>query len=240
MGHGRRATEDVDFLALFERDAAETARQPREALALPLSGEDGVTFEPDSLLVEMIWRETASPGARALVQAEAAGAYHALQIDVGFGGPLVPPPQWVDCPATLPGQPLRVLACRAETLVGWKLHGLFEHGARPWRAKDLHDLVLLMEHAPLAVDDLAEAIRVAFASRSQPLADVLPLVYDPARWTTDKARERWAKFRAVAGAAGPPEDLSQVAARVAEALRPALSRLIELPAAGPTLQAADL
>src|SRR5207245_2169066 len=85
--------------------------------------------------------------------------------------------------------------------------------------------------APLDELALVEAIRVAFASRAQPLTDVRDVVYNPAWWTTDKARQRWAKFCALTPTA--PTDLGAVAARVAAALWPALAALIELPACGP-------
>ncbi len=225
VGANRRRTDDADFLGLFARDAEEVARRLRAVLAARV--EDEARFEVESLLVEMIWQETPFPGARALVQAEVAGTSHALQIDVGFGDPLVPPARLVEYP-TAGGEVLRLLACRPETLVGWKLHGLFEHGARRWRAKDLHDLLLLTTHVPLEGPALAEAIAVAFRSRNQPLADVVPVVYEPAWWTTDKARQRWGKFRVEAP--GAPEDVGEVARLVAQALRPALERWIALPA----------
>jgi hypothetical protein len=229
VGPGRRATEDADFLGLFERDVEETARRLRAVLTAPLPADDGVRFDEGSLGVELIWQETAFPGARAAVQAEAGGTYFTLQIDVGFGDPLVPPAQWVSYATLLPGAPARVLACRAETLVGWKLHGLFEHGARRWRAKDLHDLLLLTDHVPLVGADLEDAIRVAFSSRATALEEVLPVVYNPAWWAADRARQRWARYRATAPVP-VPEDLTAVAERVARALRPALARLLPLPA----------
>jgi hypothetical protein len=225
VGAERRATEDADFLGLFARDAGAVAARLGAALAAPLPQDDGVRFDPD-VFAELIWQETPFPGVRAQAQAEAAGLYLSLQIDVGFDDPLVPPAEWVDYPTLLPGAPARVLACRAETLVGWKLHGLFEHGAHRWRAKDLYDLLLLTRHAPLRAEDLVEAIRVAFESRSQPLEDVLGVVYNPSWWATDKARERWAKFRAGTAVAGVPEDVRTVAEEVGRALRPALGRML--------------
>jgi hypothetical protein len=229
VGAERRTTEDADFLGLFARDAGAVAQRLGAALAAPLPEDDGVRFDPD-VFAELIWQETPFPGVHALAQAEAAGAYLSLQVDVGFDDPLVPPAEWVDYPTLLPGPPLRMLACRAETLVGWKLHGLFEHGAQRWRAKDLYDLLLLTSHAPLVEAELVGAIRVAFESRSQPRQDVLGVVYNPAWWAADRARERWAKFRAAARVPGVPEDVGEVARRVARALRPALGRLVAFPA----------
>src|SRR5262245_3154654 len=71
VGPALRTTQDADFLALFPCDAEEAARRMHEAI-LPAVA-DGVTFPPDTLAVEVIWQETASPGVRVFLQAEALG-----------------------------------------------------------------------------------------------------------------------------------------------------------------------
>jgi hypothetical protein len=226
VGPALRASQDGDFLALFDPEPEEAERRLREVLAGP--ADDGVQFDPESLLVEVIWRETPFPGMRAFVQAECAGEFFNVQADLGFGDPLVPPAGWVDYPTLLTG-PARLLACRPETLVGWKLHGLFEHGVRRWRPKDLYDLHLLTAHVPLHADDLVEAIRGAFASRSAPLEDIPAVVYSRAWWGQEKNVAKWRKFCADPPADHPPGDLLSVAAEVARALCPAVGRLVALP-----------
>jgi hypothetical protein len=213
-----RATRDVDFLALFPADVEGSQRRLLDVLGR--AEDDGVYFELDTLRSEVIWQETDFPGHRFALDARLLDDVHPLQIDLGFDDPLVPPAEWVDYPCLL-GPPARVRCARPELMTAWKLHGLFEHGARRWQAKDLYDLWLLTTRCELDRGALAEAIPVAFRSRGTSLDEVPGVLFNPAWWHSDTARKRWAKYRA-ATTAPVPEDLAAVAAEVAERLRPAL------------------
>jgi hypothetical protein len=229
LGPQRRTTDDADFLGLFPRDVEEALGRLGDLLASPLPVEDEVHFLPATLAGRLIWEETPFPGVRISLCARALDAEQVLQIDVGFDDPVVPPPVWLDFPTLLPGALARVLTCRPETLVGWKLHGLFEHGARRWRAKDLHDLDLLTRFLTLDDHDLTDAIRVAFASRDQALTEIPGVLYNRSWWTADKARQRWEKFRTMLPAGGAVDDLAVTAERVGRRLRGALEAIVELP-----------
>jgi hypothetical protein len=225
VGAERRATRDIDFVGLYPRDADETVVRMEEVLKGSTEPDDEVRFDVGSLRAEVIWQETEFPGVRLLVQAAVAGEEMELQIDVGFGDPLVPPAEWIDYPAVL-GSPSRVQAVRPELLTAWKLDGLFDHGVRRWLAKDLYDLDLLTAHVPMDEATLAEAIRVAFAAHSDPLEGVLEVIYARSWWQTPSATARWEKFRQAAGVP-VPADLLGVAGSVARRLRPALGRVVE-------------
>src|SRR5262249_1418621 len=100
---------------------------------------------------------TEFPGVRLTLRAGLAEPDLAVQIDVGFRDPFVPPQEEVEYPS-LAGAPFRVWCARAETMLGWKLHGLAEMGERRWRPKDLHDLLLIGEGVVPEPDTLAAAI----------------------------------------------------------------------------------
>lgn len=220
-GPQRRQTRDLDLVGLFPFDATTN----RLAAALATSVEpDGVTFALDTLRGEVIWAETDFPGIRYHLEVHVEDVVTSLQIDVGFGDPIVPPAVWLDYP-TLTGAPARVQAARPELLVAWKLDGLFDLGPKRWQAKDLYDLYLLTRHCSLDLDTLTESIQVAFDAHADPLEQVPDILYDRAWWDRESAQARWQKFRATAGVP-VPEDLVDVAATVARSLRPALSRLI--------------
>jgi hypothetical protein len=225
VGPQRRETTDLDFLGLYPRDSEGT--EDRLLVILQDNLDDEVSFEPDTLRGSVIWQETDFPGLRFVVQARAVGQEMELQIDVGFGDPVVPPAQWIDYPCLI-GRPARVQTVRPELLVAWKLHGLFERGLRRWQPKDLHDLCLLTAHCALDQATLAEAIRVAFAAHNDSLVEVPGVVCSPDFWSKEPARSKWAKFRA-AQVVPVPEDVLEVAAAVGRALRPALEQGIALP-----------
>jgi Nucleotidyl transferase AbiEii toxin, Type IV TA system len=214
-----RPVFDVDFLDTGPFDAEATTASLGAVLARDAG--DGIAFSV--LGAEVIWAETAFPGVRAQVEARAGAEALPIQVDVGFGDPLVPDPELVD-----DGTGHGVLSCRAETLFGWKVHGLYDRGPGQWRPKDLFDVWLLGRHAPLDPEALPRAVRSAFESRGTPLAVTAPLL--AGRFATSPwSRRKWASFRKDRGG-DVPEDPAEIVADVAAALRPVI---------GPMLAGAD-
>ena len=159
--------------------------------------------------------ETAFPGVRA--EAEAREGTEALRIQVEIalrGGPRrrgPRPSRWTTAPGS---------ACRAETLFGWKVHGLYDRGPGQWRPKDLFDLWLLARHAPLDPEVLPRAVRSAFESRDTPLSVTAPPL--AGRFATSPwSRRKWASFRRDRGG-DVPEDHTEIVADVAATLRPVI------------------
>jgi hypothetical protein len=203
-----RNVEDADFLARFPFDAAATVDRISAALATP--ADDGFSYAITSS--EVIWAETAFPGVRVRAAAARGGASLDIQIDTGFGDPMVPDPEPRDVGAGVP-----ILACRAETLFGWKVHGLFERGKGRWRPKDLWDLWLLAHHAPLDRGVLPASIRTAFETRGDPVslvARVAPGTFGTSPWS----RRKWESF--CRDNPQVPRDLDHVIDLVAQVLRP--------------------
>jgi len=210
-----RPVEDIDFLAVFPFDTAATAS--RLEAVCRVEADDGLRF--GALRSEVIWAETAFPGVRAFVEVSFPGdeAPFELRIDTGFGDPMDPPATWMDHPLEA-GAPARVLACRAETLLAWKVHGLFERGKGRFRPKDLFDVYLLANHAPIDPALMPRALRLAFGSRGDSLGLMSRLLsgeFGKSPWSLEK----WARFRNSLPE-GRPEQLAEVVDSVAAALRP--------------------
>jgi hypothetical protein len=157
-----RPAADIDYLivdadgALAGFDAEATERLARAIVA---------TADAAPLVLERserTWAETAFPGLRVHLRAGEV-AFH---VDLAAGDPLSLPPRSV----RVDGLDAPVRACAPETLFAWKLHGLCEHGAGRWRAKDLHDLDVLWQDAEMERAALAPAIELAFSSRGTTLA----------------------------------------------------------------------
>ena len=210
-----RPVEDLDFLARFPFDAAETLRRLEAVLQVDVR--DGFSF--GARRSEVIWAETAFPGVRVFVETRLPGVDGAfeLRIDTGFGDPMDPGPAWTEYDVG-EGGAARVLACRPETLLGWKLHGLFERGKGRFRPKDLFDVYLLTRYAPLETALLPGALRLAFQSRGDSLELMERLLvgeFGRSPWS----HEKWARYRQ-SQPEGRPEALSDVVTEVALALRP--------------------
>jgi hypothetical protein len=200
-----RPADDLDLLALDRRDLPARRAQVEGLLRLPV--DDGVAFGGCS--AEEIWADTPAPGVRFAIAAAVDGEPVGLQLDVGAGDPLVPPPRWLELPG--PGAP-RVLACAPETLFGWKVHGLYERGLGRWRAKDLHDAWLLAE---LGLDPavVPASLRVAFESRGFCLDLTDRLVRGEFARSRRSAR-KWRRLREGRPPGSVPDDLAAVVARV--------------------------
>ncbi len=219
-----RPVEDLDFLARFPFDAAGTVSRLESVLRVEVG--DGFSF--GALRSEVIWAETPFPGVRAFVETRLPGVEGAfeLRIDTGFGDPMEPGPAWTEYDVG-EGGVARVLACRPETLVGWKMHGLFERGKGRFRPKDLFDVYLLTRYAPLEAELLPRALRLAFESRGDSLEVMERLMmgeFGRSPWSLEK----WARYRA-SQPEGRPEALADVVSAVASALRPVWEKASALP-----------
>jgi hypothetical protein len=225
----RRPTQDVDFLALGPSASRGDASQPaagaarlREVLSVQL--DDGVTFQAESLLWEVIFPETVKPGARVLVGYQSLGQPEVLQIDIGYGDPLVPEAEWLDYPTLLPGPSARVQVAGPELGFAWKVHGLFEFGAGRWRAKDLHDLWLFVRHAHLDPGRLRSAIATAFSARGLSLSSADRLL--SGEFGHSKGAERkWKALRKHRQDPTIPEGHREICEEVAAYLRPVFAQL---------------
>jgi predicted nucleotidyltransferase component of viral defense system len=227
VGPERRAAEDLDFLCLFPYDVAETVTRLRSVLQSGAAINDSIRFDEESLTGEATWQETAFPGVRLNGRALLGRDEYSYRVDCGFNDPLSQPAVRLEYPSLLAGQaPARVLACRVETAIGWKLHGLVDYGARRWRPKDLYDIFLLSNHTPVSWDNLVAAIRTAFDSRETPLEAALEMLDSAVWWKSDRSQQKWRNFSERAVPRIVAVDLEQAVARVSRFLRPLVERCL--------------
>ncbi len=214
-GPVRRPVEDLDFLWTAPFAPGPLASELRAALALDTG--DGVVFDAAGASEQIIWEETANPGVRLCVPVHGPGLSTELQLDVGSNDPLDPPADWREVPTA--AGPVRVRAVRPETMLAWKVHGLFERGPGRWRAKDLWDVDVLSRHAPREDAAFRRALRLAFESRGLPLSELGRLLKGQFG-TSRGSRRKWEQFREERGDPELPERLPELLARVATFLRP--------------------
>lgn len=209
----RRIAEDVDFLGLYNFDIENTREKFRNILKNTNKNTnfvDEVTFDLDSLEVTGIWLESEFPGARVNIDAAFADYQKNIQIDVGFGDPIVPAAQWIDYPM-LTTEKVKLQAATAETMLGWKLHGLVEQGFKRWRPKDLYDLMLFTSYIELDETKVRAAISTAFSSRNTTLEEIYYILSTPEWWDRSKNRGKWKWYIRRKPEQNMPEFLSIVA-----------------------------
>ncbi len=189
----RRIAEDVDFLGLYDFDVEKTGEKFRNILKNTnrnANFADEVTFDIDSLEVTGIWLETEYPGARVNINAAFEDYQKNIQIDVGFGDPIVPAAEFIDYPM-LTNYKIKLQAATPETMFGWKLHGLVEQGFKRWRPKDLYDLMLFTTYIELDETLVKKSIFTAFNSRNTTFEEIYYILSTPEWWDRSKNRGKW-------------------------------------------------
>lgn len=131
-----------------------------------VDGDDGLTFDPASVVVEEIRKDAAYAGSRVLVGGELAKARCKVQIDIGFGDAVTPRPVEAVYPVLLDDLPApRLRTYPVYTVVAEKLHAIALLGMTNSRLKDYLDLAVLLEREVLDAKVLAAAIAATFTRR---------------------------------------------------------------------------
>ena len=120
-----------------------------------------------------------------------------MQIDIGFGDTITPPPIETSFPTILNGSAPSLLTYPKETVVAEKFEAMVKLGIANSRMKDFHDIRALSELFPFDGPVLAEAIVRTFERRKT----ALPAIATPPRAFTseffeDESKQRqWGAFK---------------------------------------------
>ena len=219
MSH--RATRDADLLGFGASDLESVAQVFREIAAIVV--DDGIVFDPVSVTVEEIRKETGYGGVRVIIASELAKARCKTQIDVGFGDAVTPDPVESIYPVLLDDLPApRLRVYPTYTVVAEKLHAIALLGMTNSRVKDYFNLSVLLDRETLDTDLLAQAIKATFERRGMAVLDKLPIGLTD-EFAHDVSRQAlWQAFLKKNELA--PEPLAAIVDRLRAALEPALNR----------------
>jgi predicted nucleotidyltransferase component of viral defense system len=169
-----RPTRDADLLGFGDSDLKSIAHAFREISSIHV--DDGIIFDPDSVVVEEIRKEAGYAGARVLITAELAKAITKTQIDIGFGDAVTPRPIDATYPTLIndmPAPQLRVYPIY--TVAAEKLHAIALLGMTNTRLKDYFDLQVLLDREQIDIQILSEAISATFTRRGMPIPTDVPI-----------------------------------------------------------------
>src|SRR4029079_19491894 len=107
---------------------------------LSLDPDDGLEFDPKSLVIEEIRGDEDYEGVRVWFEWDLAGARIPQQVDVAVGRGVAPPPTLEDYPTLLGQAAPRILAYTREGVVAEKLEAILSLGPTNSRMKDYFDL----------------------------------------------------------------------------------------------------
>jgi len=200
----RRPTRDVDLLArATENDVESVASLVREILLVEV--DDGVTYDIDRLIAEVIRDEALYPGVRVVVPAWVHRAEQRLRVDVNVGDPVTPSPLEIEYPALLDA-PFVVLGYPLETVLSEKIVTMVDRGDTTTRERDFADVVLLTRRHFVDAAELRRAIEATSRHRQSELRGLADVI-----GALGRARQgAWERFLDRSGLTGSlPEDFEE-------------------------------
>lgn len=188
-----RATRDLDLLGRGDASPEAAAAIFTEVCRTSVEP-DGIQFDASTVRAELIREEQVYLGTRVKLEARIAGAIIHLQVDVGYGDSVVPPPTLVDYPQLLDFAPPRLRAYSRCTVVAEKLQATVELGLTNSRLKDFFDLYVLASRFDYEGSRLTAAIGATFKRRGVAIPAESPSALT-ARFSGDPAKvAQWNGF----------------------------------------------
>jgi hypothetical protein len=228
-GRVYRPTRDLDLLGYGTPDINRLVTAFREVCAIDAG--DGLLFEPSRIEGERIKEVAEYEGVRVRIPASLDGARQLLQIDVGLGDAVEPPPAELTFPVLLPADAPQVRAYPPEAVVAEKLQAMVQLGIANSRMKDFYDLCTIAESLSFDLPTLARSVRLTFERRRTPVPTDPPSAFMP-EFLEDASKR--AQRQAFIKRTGPYVDLTlaQVGGQIREFLLPILQAAsAESPAA---------
>jgi predicted nucleotidyltransferase component of viral defense system len=216
-----RATRDADLLGFGASDLESVAQAFRDIASVAV--DDGIVFDPASVVAAEIRKDAGYAGARVLISGELAKAKCKTQIDIGFGDAVTPGPVDATYPVLLDDLPAPHLRTYpVYTVVAEKLHAIALLGMTNSRLKDYLDLSVLLDRETLDIDLLGKAVKATFERRGMTVSTELPVgltdefAHDPSRQALWQALLKKNELA--------PEPLAAIVDQLRAALEPALNR----------------
>lgn len=188
----RRPTKDADSNAV---DADVTPEHLAEVVKdiAAVSIDDGVTFNLDTLAVQVIRDGAEYPGMRVTVGVQIATWVGKVTWDVSTGDPIVPAPQRVSLDRVI-GDPISLVGYAPESTVAEKGVTILERGITSTRWRDYVDIVTL-DGAGLDPEKLLDSARAVANYRNVSLAPIGPAVegygeVGQAKWAAWRKKEQ--------------------------------------------------
>jgi len=169
-----RPTKDIDLLGFGQSDLLTMKHIFQEIASIPC--EDGICFDPSSITVDEIRKNTGYVGARVILSGELAKARCKIQIDIGFGDAVTPEPIEATYPVLINDLPAPCLrAYPVYTVIAEKLHAIAMLGMANSRLKDYLDLSVMFDREEIDANILACAIVATFRRRGTEIPLNLPI-----------------------------------------------------------------
>ena len=188
-----RPTKDVDLLG-FGDTSAEALKRVFVALCAVESPDDGLTFPPESVQVDAIREDQEYGGMRVKLMAMLGHVRIPLQVDIGAGDAVVPPPEVLDYPGLLDLPRARLRAYRPETSIAEKTEAMVRLALANSRMKDFFDIHRLAETRTFDGEMLRLAVAATFTRRGTTIPGERPPALAGEFADDAQKKVQWAAF----------------------------------------------
>ena len=208
-----RPTRDLDLAGYGSSLPDDIRVAIHDICAVPVA-DDGIVFNPEALTIEPIRGQDDYDALRVRFGATLDGARVPMQIDIGFGDAVQPPPFDACYPVLLDGPHPQIRVYPREAVVAEKLHAMVAHGERNSRYKDFYDLSALAQHFDFDGERLVRAVGATFEQRRTPVSRVLPVALTPPFYVDTVRAEQWVRYWNGNNLPGAPPDFATVGDRI--------------------------
>lgn len=158
-----RPTRDLDLLGFGTSDPELTLGFFKEICSV--EGDDGVTFDANSLIADAVRDESGYNGLRLKCNATIDGARIRIVIDIGYGDATEPGLNEIELVPLLDQPAPKLKAYPPETVIAEKFQAMVYLGLANSRLKDFYDIWVLARTCEFGDDRLARAIKATFDRR---------------------------------------------------------------------------
>lgn len=220
-----RPTLDIDLLGRMRNDPDAIAQAIRDICGQSVAL-DGLEFAPASVAARVIVEEADYPGVRVRFRGTLGTARISMQVDVGFGDLVTPPPAEIEYPTLLELPCPKLLAYPRETTLAEKFQVMLHRGLLNSRLRDYFDVWLLSRHFEFDGRILADAIRATCKRRGTEIPAAPAAL--AAEFAEDAAKQaQWRAFVRKSQLAEAPAALPEILRCVTEFLGPISAALAE-------------
>jgi hypothetical protein len=188
-----RPTRDADFLSFIDAEIDKIV-DIFQSLCKVITGNDGVTFNPDSVQAREIRENNVYEGIRVRLEGELSGAKINLQFDIGFGDAVTPGPVEIIYPTLLDMEAPNLKVYPVFTVIAEKFEALVKLGMTNSRMKDFYDLRAIAKKIDLDGEILADAISATFRRRKTEIPEHTPLVLTEEYYNDETKKKQWFAF----------------------------------------------
>ncbi|MFA5205469.1 MAG: nucleotidyl transferase AbiEii/AbiGii toxin family protein [Lentisphaeria bacterium] len=217
-----RSTLDIDLLGKMSNTPEAIRSVMVAAIEQPVEP-DGLEFQQDSIHISDITSDADYEGRRVRFAGTLGVIKIPMQIDIGFGDALVPPPTRINIPVLLGYEPGKLLGYAPETSIAEKTHTLLRLGMLNSRMKDLFDIHLMSRSIQLDEEDLVEAFAATFTRRGTVIS-MESVVFTDRYFDDENKQVQWAAFLRKRQIEGAPPRFSDVAREVTDFIKPLLDQ----------------